>query len=379
MGGYNQKTTFDDILHRLAMIPEETLADAQANHAKVMLQSHRMKNSLFAVLCEIKERTALSIRSTYDEPKEDPELTKLDNLLTAQEIIGPATNTPISTEIGGDPVIYQEKFVQVRQTYQKEMQNYEQHCNEFTSHVHALLRDQKQIRPISENEIENVVETIKKKFSGIQKHLKQSTCENVMLLKNRFFDARRKRRNFNRQATEILNGYFESHVSNPYPSDAEKEELARQCQITVSQVSNWFGNKRIRYKKCIAKAQEEANMYTTKNIAHTNQYGMLGGPSVAAAVAASSMLNPYAGMLPPGQAYMNTHTNQYGMLGGPSVAAAVAASSMLNPYAGMLPPGQAYMNSFDLTPPYNSQIMYGGPQQNDQSQQPYPPKSNETE
>ena len=49
--------------------------------SKVMLQSHRMKNSLFAVLCEIKERTALSIRSTYDEPKEDPELTKLDNLL----------------------------------------------------------------------------------------------------------------------------------------------------------------------------------------------------------------------------------------------------------------------------------------------------------
>ncbi len=30
------------------------------------------------------------------------------------------------------------------------------------------------------------------------------------------------------------------------------------------QVSNWFGNKRIRYKKNIGKAQEEANLYASK-------------------------------------------------------------------------------------------------------------------
>ncbi|KAG7250811.1 hypothetical protein CRUP_036581, partial [Coryphaenoides rupestris] len=29
-------------------------------------------------------------------------------------------------------------------------------------------------------------------------------------------------------------------------------------------VSNWFGNKRIRYKKNIGKFQEEANMYAAK-------------------------------------------------------------------------------------------------------------------
>lgn len=31
-----------------------------------------------------------------------------------------------------------------------------------------------------------------------------------------------------------------------------------------SQVSNWFGNKRIRYKKNIGKFQEEANMYAAR-------------------------------------------------------------------------------------------------------------------
>lgn len=49
---------------------------------------------------------------------------------------------------------------------------------------------------------------------------------------------RRKRRNFNKQATEILNEYFYSHLSNPYPSEEAKEELAKKCGITVSQVSS---------------------------------------------------------------------------------------------------------------------------------------------
>ena len=146
-----------------------------------------------------------------------------------------------------------------------------------------------------------MVSIIQKKFSTIQMQLKQSTCENVMVLRSRFLDARRKRRNFSKQATEILNEYFYSHLSNPYPSEEVKEELARKCSITVSQVSNWFGNKRIRYKKNIAKAQEEASMYAAKKTQGT-PYGVLNNPASAVAAAASSMLNPYAGMLHAGQA-----------------------------------------------------------------------------
>ena len=40
----------------------------------------------------------------------------------------------------------------------------------------------------------------------------------------------------------------------------------RLCGL-LRQVSNWFGNKRIRYKKNIVKAQEEANMYAAKTAA----------------------------------------------------------------------------------------------------------------
>jgi hypothetical protein len=38
----------------------------------------------------------------------------------------------------------------------------------------------------------------------------------------------------------VLNEYFYSHLSNPYPSEEAKEELARKCQITVSQVKKKF-------------------------------------------------------------------------------------------------------------------------------------------
>jgi len=44
-------------------------------------------------------------------------------------------------------------------------------------------------------------------------------------------------------------------------------------------VSNWFGNKRIRYKKNIVKAQEEANAFATKRaIEQSAVEGGLGGP-----------------------------------------------------------------------------------------------------
>lgn len=61
----------------------------------------------------------------------------------------------------------------------------------------------------------------------------------IMVSLFRHFCCRRKRRNFSKQATEVLNEYFYSHLSNPYPSEEAKEELAKQCGITISQVNQW--------------------------------------------------------------------------------------------------------------------------------------------
>ena len=85
-----------------------------------------------------------------------------------------------------------------------------------------------------------MVHIVHRKFLSIQSQLKQSTCEAVMILRARFLDARRKRRNFSKKATEVLNEYFYSHLANPYPSEEAKEELARKCNITVSQVNLFY-------------------------------------------------------------------------------------------------------------------------------------------
>uniref|UniRef100_K7G9S0 PBX homeobox 3 n=1 Tax=Pelodiscus sinensis TaxID=13735 RepID=K7G9S0_PELSI len=246
-------------------ITDQSLDEAQAK--KHALNCHRMKPALFSVLCEIKEKTGLSIRGAQEEDPPDPQLMRLDNMLLAEGGPPPPPPPPASAGSSDNSIEhsdYRAKLTQIRQIYHTELEKYEQACNEFTTHVMNLLREQSRTRPISPKEIERMVGIIHRKFSSIQMQLKQSTCEAVMILRSRFLDARRKRRNFSKQATEILNEYFYSHLSNPYPSEEAKEELAKKCSITVSQVSNWFGNKRIRYKKNIGKFQEEANLYAAK-------------------------------------------------------------------------------------------------------------------
>nr|XP_015204443.1 PREDICTED: pre-B-cell leukemia transcription factor 4 [Lepisosteus oculatus] len=174
---------------------------------------------------------------------------RLDNMLLAEGVSGPekgggsAAAAAAAAAAGGSPndgsiehSDYRAKLAQIRQIYHSELEKYEQACSEFTNHVMNLLREQSRTRPISPKEIERMVAIIHRKFSSIQMQLKQSTCEAVMILRSRFLDARRKRRNFNKQATEVLNEYFYSHLSNPYPSEEAKEELAKKCGITVSQV-----------------------------------------------------------------------------------------------------------------------------------------------
>lgn len=267
-----------DILQQIMAITDESLDEAQAR--KHALNCHRMKPALFSVLCDIKERTALGIRGVQEEDCPDPQIMRLDNMLLAEGVTGPerggasAAAAAAAVAAGGSPnegalqhTEYREKLAQIRKMYHAELEKYEQACNEFTDHVMNLLREQSRTRPVSPKEIERMVGIIHRKFSTIQMQLKQSTCEAVMILRSRFLDARRKRRNFSKQAAEVLNEYFYSHLANPYPSEEAKEELARKCSITVSQVANWFGNKRIRYKKNVAKLQDEATLYARKSAA----------------------------------------------------------------------------------------------------------------
>jgi hypothetical protein len=55
-------------------------------------------------------------------------------------------------------------------------------------------------------------------------------------------------RNLPSKAIEILVDWFTEHESFPYPTPEEKEELVEQTGLTITQVSNWFVNRRCRTK-----------------------------------------------------------------------------------------------------------------------------------
>ncbi|XP_040582095.1 homeobox protein extradenticle [Lepeophtheirus salmonis] len=280
-------TDINSLLKEILSIREQTLDEAQT--CKHRLNNHPLKPALFSVLCQIKEKTLISqghvtreMTMVQDELP-DPRVLRLDNMLIAEGIAGPekggglqaATTASEATSSGTTTIEhadYRSKLNDIRLVYHHELDKYKQACTEFTTHVMNLLREQSRTRPITPKEIDKMVRIVHHKFSSIQAQLKQSTCEAVMILRSRFLDARRKRRNFSKQATEILNEYFYSHLANPYPSEEVKEDLAKKCNITVSQISNWFGNKRIRYKKNIVKAQEEANKLATKKVLEINQH-----------------------------------------------------------------------------------------------------------
>ncbi|GMR41682.1 hypothetical protein PMAYCL1PPCAC_11877, partial [Pristionchus mayeri] len=152
---------------------------------------------------------------------------------------------------------YRVQLQQIRHEFMMTMAKREEDMANFSTHTDTMMKEQSLLRPISKLGVEFIVNSIRKKFIQHMLAYKQETCEKLMANKSKFCDARRKRRNFSKKATEILNNFFKNKIESPYPTEEEKEKLAKQCNITVAQVSNWFGNRRIRYKKNLVKVNEE--------------------------------------------------------------------------------------------------------------------------
>jgi len=177
-------------------------------------------------------------------------------MLIAERIVDRYPNEQMNTNNNSIEIEhpeYQTNLTRIRHFYHDELAKFDKNSNDFCTHVVTLLHQQSQMRPISSEEITHMISMVRKKLCLIQIQLKQNICEAVMNLRTRFLDARRKRRNFDKATQKIFNEYFYSHLSNPYPSEQVKEELAQKCGVTISQVNNWFGNKRGRYKKSMRK------------------------------------------------------------------------------------------------------------------------------
>jgi hypothetical protein len=213
INNYENTTNINDLIDRIVSIVNERLDNAQ--QCKNRFNENSMKPAIYQVLCEIKDKigkikiidkkkystsrfilvpNTRQLPSIDDQPSE--QLMRVDNMLQAEGITERYSSTDLSlkTKLDQNNSLnnsdYRIKLSQIKQIYNFELEKYENHCNHFCSHVRTLLREQSQIRPISEQEIERMVMIIRKKFSIIQLQLKQSTCEAVMILRSRFLDAR---------------------------------------------------------------------------------------------------------------------------------------------------------------------------------------------
>lgn len=129
-----------EILSQIMTITDQNLDQAQAR--KYTLNCHRMKPALFRVLCEMKEKTVLSVRNAQEDDSPDPQLVRLDNMLRAEGVHSPtgsnghdaASQAAIAsaTALGGESAIehsdYRAKLAQIRTIYTQELDKYLQVC-----------------------------------------------------------------------------------------------------------------------------------------------------------------------------------------------------------------------------------------------------------
>lgn len=72
----------------------------------------------------------------------------------------------------------------------------------------------------------------------------------------------------NLQATVTMMNWYESNRVNPYPSKVEKERMALEGGITITQVKSWFANKRNRNNNTRPKVQKRQMTERLMNICH---------------------------------------------------------------------------------------------------------------
>ncbi|VFV30245.1 pre-b-cell leukemia transcription [Lynx pardinus] len=132
-----------EVLQQIMAITDQSLEEAQAR--KHALNCHRMKPALFSVLCEIKEKTGLSIHGIQEECPPNAQLMRLDNMLLAEGVSRPerrgrggpvaAANTATPGGCSNDNSLehsdYRAKLSQIRQIYHSELEKYEQVSNWF--------------------------------------------------------------------------------------------------------------------------------------------------------------------------------------------------------------------------------------------------------
>jgi len=150
---------------------------------------------------------------------------------------------------------------QLKGTFRDEVERLDRVCNDFCYSILQTLKDQVSFRCVSEEEVHLKIATIRSKFIHTKNKLCHSVFRTILALHVQHNQVRKKNKTLPKKATEILIQWFFDHINDPYPDENEKAAIGVACRLTLTQVHNWFGNKRIRYKH---KCMEEENKRSTR-------------------------------------------------------------------------------------------------------------------
>lgn len=68
---------------------------------------------------------------------------------------------------------------------------------------------------------------------------------------------RSRSRQLNTKGVALMSAWYEKHINNPYPSEDDKDMLAREGGLSLGQVKAWFANKRNRTSNTKPKKQKQ--------------------------------------------------------------------------------------------------------------------------
>jgi len=133
--------------------------------------------------------------------------------------------------------------------------------SDVVSSLEKRLREHHFYRLFTVTELNQSFRTIKHQIANIFNHRLKSISadnyndsqeenenENGGTLRKDFAKPNKSRMSFSKKAQTVLKAWLKNHLSDPYPSPQEKEELAVEAGITPRQVQIWFSNKRTRMK-----------------------------------------------------------------------------------------------------------------------------------
>jgi len=250
--------------HHSTFPKPEILSNEEIQARKNYVRGHRLLPITIEFLTACKRvgiTPSAEIFSNYlrDTPNGSLDFS-LEDFLVSQGIEGDDSDDgPDDKSPEKDEFVY--KLEQLKEKYNEELEKLNRVSSEFSTRMFTLLREQSTIRPLSEQETQMKLHGIRQKFDYVKNQLRQNVCNAIVALEKQYNHSKKKRRALPKKATEHLATWFFEHLNDPYPSEEEKSILASSGGLTITQVNNWFGNKRIRYKrKCLEEEAKRSGM-----------------------------------------------------------------------------------------------------------------------